>query len=154
MKLRNTIIVVFLFSFVFGASFFLTAQSEPWKSYTKEQYLKEKSDYNAQITNLQTDIDKLKIDIPVLNDDLNDSDAKVQKAGNELKSFGDESAFVKDLEKLERIVYVGDNPNVTSQDAEKMLEDLKTQVFKCKYKLRIDKIEKGFHKKLHHILPE
>lgn len=142
MKLRNLLVVVFLFSFVFGASLTLTAQDDPWKNYTEEQYLKEKGDYNTQITNLQSDIDKLNNDITALNADLKDRDAKVKKAEDELKSFGDEPAFVKDLEKLEKIANDKDKSGVKVEDAEKMLADLKTKKFKCKYQARIDKIEK------------
>ena len=141
MKLRNLLVVVFLFSFVLGASFTVNAQEEPWKLYTgEEQYLKEKGDYNTQITNLQSDIDKLNNDITALNADLKDRDAKVKKAEDELKSFGDESAFVKDLEKLEKIANDKDKSGVKVEDAEKMLADLKTKKFKCKYQTRLDKI--------------
>jgi len=144
MKLTKLLLVLFAFSLFLGFASSAVAQDEPWENYTEEDYLKMKAEKEQTIANLTAEIAALEGDITNLNATLKDKTEKVKKSEEELTSFGDQAAYRKEFEKVEKILNQKDKSGVKVEDAEKMLNDLKQSKLKCigDYKKRLEKMDK------------
>jgi len=145
MKLTKLLLVLFAFSLFLGFSTsFAQDEEEPWENIEEEQYLQMKAEKEQTIANLQADITALDNEINNLNATLKDKTEKVKKAEDELATYGDQAAYKKEFEKVEKILNEKDKSGVKVEDAEKMLADLEKSKLKCMgdYQARLAKMKK------------
>ncbi|MBN1633060.1 MAG: LysM peptidoglycan-binding domain-containing protein [Ignavibacteria bacterium] len=144
MKLTKILLVLFAFSLFLGFSTSFAQDEEPWENIEEEEYLQMKADKEQTIANLQADINALDEEINNLNATLKDKNEKVKKAEDELATFGDQAAYKKEFEKVEKILNEKDKSGVKVEDAEKMLMDLEKSKLKCMgdYPARLAKMKK------------
>ncbi len=144
MKLTKMLLVLFAFSLFLGFSTSFAQDEEPWENIEEEEYLQMKAEKEQTIANLQADINALDNEISNLNATLKDKNEKVKKAEEELASFGDQAAYRKQFEKVEKIMNEKDKSGVKVEDAEKMLMDLEKSKLKCTgdYQARLAKMKK------------
>jgi len=144
MKLTKMLLVLFAFSLFLGFSTSFAQDEEPWENIEEEEYLQMKAEKEQTIANLQADINALDNEISNLNATLKDKNEKVKKAEEELASFGDQAAYRKQFEKVEKILNEKDKSGVKVEDAEKMLMDLEKSKLKCTgdYQARLAKMKK------------
>lgn len=138
------LLVLFAFSLFLGFSTSFAQDEEPWENIEEEEYLQMKAEKEQTIANLQADINALDNEISNLNATLKDKNEKVKKAEEELASFGDQAAYRKEFEKVEKILNEKDKSGVKVEDAEKMLMDLEKSKLKCTgdYQARLAKMKK------------
>lgn len=144
MKLTKLLLVLFAFSLLLGFSNSFAQDEEPWENIEEEEYLQMKAEKEQTIANLEADINALDNEINNLNATLKDKTEKVKRAEDELASYGDQAAYRKEFEKVEKILNEKDKSGVKVEDAEKMLEDLEKSKLKClgDYQARLTKMRK------------
>lgn len=131
MKLQKLFIVLFAFSLVIGTKVTFAQDEEPWKNMTEEEYLKQKGDKETTINDLKAQINTIDGEIATLTKDSKDKDAAVSKTEAELKGYGDQAGYKKDIDDLDKIVTAKDKSGKTVEDAEKQYNKLYSNPLRC-----------------------
>ena len=131
MKLQKLLIVLFAFSLVIGTKVTFAQEEEPWKNITEEEYLKQKGEKETTINDLKAQINTVDGEITNLQKDSKDKDAALAKTESELKGYGDQAGYKKDIDDLDKIVTAKDKSGKTVEDAEKQYNKLYANPLRC-----------------------
>jgi hypothetical protein len=131
MKLHKLLIVLFAFSLVIGTKVTFAQDEEPWKNITEEEYLKQKGEKETTINDLKAQINTVDAEISSLQKDSKDKDAALAKTEAELKGYGDQAGYKKEIDDLDKIVMAKDKSGKTVEDAEKEYNKLYANPLRC-----------------------